>query len=86
MSATGAEAARITARLVGGASMFTNLAPPGSIQMGERNVHAAREALHGAGIRVVGELVGGDLGRSVSFDLATGRVEVRSVARGVEYL
>lgn len=76
--ALGAERPRLTARLVGGASMFTSLQPVGSIQMGERNVHAVREALHRLGIRKTGELVGGDYGRSVDLDLATGRVTVTS--------
>jgi len=76
--ALGAEKARLTARLVGGASMFTSLQPAGSIQMGERNVHAVREALHRLGIRNAGEVVGGDFGRSAELDLATGRVTVTS--------
>ncbi|NOT06846.1 MAG: chemotaxis protein CheD [Gemmatimonadales bacterium] len=78
----GAKQPRLTARLVGGASMFAVLQPPGTIQMGERNVHAARESLHRLGIRLVGELVGGDFGRSVDFDVATGRVVVNSYERG----
>ncbi len=76
--AIGAQPARLTARLVGGASMFTALQPAGTIQMGERNVHAVREALHRHGIRTVGEVVGGDFGRSVDFDVETGRVLVTS--------
>lgn len=73
---------RLTARLVGGASMFAMLQPAGTIQMGERNVHAAREALHRTGIRLIGEAVGGDFGRSVDFDLATGKVVVSSYEHG----
>ena len=81
MLGLGAEPPRLTARLVGGASMFSALQPPGSIQMGERNVHAARDALHRAGITLVGEAVGGDFGRSVSFDIGTGRVLVTGYER-----
>jgi chemotaxis protein CheD len=82
----GAAPGRITARLVGGASMFTGLQPPGTIQMGERNVHAAREALHRHGIRLTGELVGGDYGRSVELDLDSGRVRVTSYQHGTTEL
>ncbi len=78
MAGLGADPRRLTARLVGGASMFTQLQPPGTIQMGERNVHAVREALHRHGIRLTGEAVGGDFGRSVEFDVGTGRVRVTS--------
>jgi chemotaxis protein CheD len=86
MIARGARVPSITARLVGGASMFTSLTPPGSIQMGERNVVAAREALHRHGIRLVGEAVGADFGRTLEFDLASGRVTVVSYLRGTEVL
>lgn len=80
--ALGAERARLTARLVGGASMFTALQPPGTMQMGERNVTASREALHRHGLRLVGEVVGGDFGRSVEFEVASGRVVVTSYQKG----
>ncbi len=80
--AMGAVSRRLTARLVGGASMFASLQPAGTIQMGERNVHAAREVLHRHGIQVVGEAVGRDFGRSVDFDLDTGRVIVSSYEHG----
>ncbi|MEO8031069.1 MAG: chemotaxis protein CheD [Gemmatimonadota bacterium] len=86
MTALGAEKRRITARLIGGASMFANLAPPGSMQMGERNVVATREVLNQHGIPVVGEAVGGDFGRSVHFAVADGRIRVRSVAHGDQNL
>ncbi len=78
----GAEPSRLTARLVGGASMFAQLQPAGSIQIGERNVHAVREALRRHGVRVVAEAVGGDFGRSVDFEVETGRVVVSSYAHG----
>ena len=75
----GAEPKRLVAKLAGGASMFAALLTPGNIQMGERNVVACRNALRAAGIPLVGEAVGGTVGRSVRFDVATGVVELRSV-------
>jgi chemotaxis protein CheD len=82
----GGERGRLVARLAGGATMFTTLTPPGMIHMGERNTLAAREALHAQNIRVVGEWVGGDFGRTVVFDLANGTVQVSSVRHGVREL
>jgi len=76
---TGAVRGRIRARLVGGASLFTQLTPPGAVQIGQRNVSACRKALAVAGVAIVGEAVGGESGRSVWFDVATGVVTVRSV-------
>ena len=76
----------IQARLVGGASMFGALIPNGGMNVGERNIGAAREALALAGIPIVGEAGGGDYGRSVYFHLADGRVEVRSLRAGARVL
>lgn len=82
----GVPARRITARLVGGASMFANLSAPGAVQVGERNVVAAREALRLAGVPLVGESVGGTYGRNVEFSLASGRVLITSYAHDPEEL
>jgi chemotaxis protein CheD len=77
--ALGADRRRIVAKLAGGASMFAQLMTPGTIQMGERNIVAARNALRAAAVPVVAEAVGGDRGRTVRFHLDDGRVEVRTV-------
>jgi chemotaxis protein CheD len=82
MRALGANGA-ITGRLVGGASLFGKLlSPEGAGTIGLRNVEAARAALAAARIRVTGELVGGTVGRSVYFDVASGRLHVRSTREG----
>ncbi|MEP6687104.1 MAG: chemotaxis protein CheD [Gemmatimonadales bacterium] len=86
MAEQGAAARRLNARLVGGASMFAGLGAPGTIQMGERNVVASRQALHHQGIAIVAEATGGDFGRTVRLWAADGRVEVSSVAHGVQSL
>ena len=79
LTTLGAEPRRLVAKLAGGASMFAQLMTPGTIQMGERNIVAAREALRQAGIPVTREAVGGGAGRSVRFHVADGRVEIRAV-------
>ena len=86
MVADGARQGRVSARLAGGASMFAALAPPGTIQMGERNLVAARQVLRTHGVPLVGEAVGGDFGRTVRLSVDDGRVEVITVARGVQQL
>jgi chemotaxis protein CheD len=86
MTALGADPRRLVARLAGGASMFANLVPAGSMQMGDRNVISSRETLHQLAIPVVGESVGGQQGRSVWLHVADGRLLVRSVGQGVETL
>lgn len=70
---------RLVAKLVGGARMFGALLS-GGVNMGQRNVEAARAALERLRIPVVGEDVGGECGRSVRLVAATGLVQVRSLA------
>jgi len=82
MGGRGAAPERLRARLVGGASMFANLASPSVAQMGERNVTASKDALKVARIPLIGEDTGKDYGRSVYFHVTDGRVDVRSVAHG----
>lgn len=86
MTEGGARRERITARLAGGASMFAALAPPGTVQMGERNLTAARQALNNHGVPLVGEAVGGDFGRTVRLRVLDGQVEVSTVFHGVQRL
>lgn len=81
MRALGARA-QVTAKIVGGASMFSALLPSGGINMGERNIEATRGVLERNGLPIVAEDVGGEYGRSVYFDLATGRVMVKSLKAG----
>ena len=82
MTRLGADVRRVRAKLVGGASMFGNLIPTGTINIGDRNVTAARRALAACNVPVVAEDVGSDHGRSVHFFLDDGRVEVRSLKKG----
>jgi len=84
LKALGAEPRRLVAKLAGGASMFSQLMTPGTIQMGERNIVAARNALRAASIPIVREAVGGERGCSVRFHVKDGRVEIRSVGADAE--
>ena len=72
----------LVAKLVGGAGMFAQLLRQGGVNMGARNTESARAALRLAGVAVVAEDTGGDYGRSVWFDTASGTVTVRSLRGG----
>jgi chemotaxis protein CheD len=86
MVTDGAQLSRVSARLAGGASMFATLTPPGTINMGERNLVAARQVLQNHGVPLVGEAVGGDFGRTVRLTVSDGKVEVITVAHGIQQL
>lgn len=72
------------ASLVGGAALFGPLLSFGG-SVGARNIDAARKALAKAKVPLVAEDVGGESGRTVLFDVTTGKVQVRSV-RGGEHV
>ncbi|MBX3133259.1 MAG: chemotaxis protein CheD [Gemmatimonadaceae bacterium] len=74
------------AKLAGGAALFGTLLGSGGQQVGERNVAAARRAVAAAGIGIVAAETGGASGRTASFDVATGALEVRSVRGGIRVL
>lgn len=86
MRKLGASLDRIRAKIVGGASMFGNLMPAGGINIGERNVTAARAVLAEAGVPIIAEDTGSDYGRSVFLYVLSGRVEVRSLRKGSRVL
>jgi chemotaxis protein CheD len=65
------------AKLAGGAGLFADVLTSKG-RVGERNVAAARAALQEAGVAISGEDVGGGTGRSIVFDVETGKVAVRS--------
>lgn len=70
----GAVRERLEAKIVGAANMFAAFKSdvPG------KNVASAKEKLKQEGIRLVGECVGGSIGRSVELALDTGIVTVRT--------
>jgi chemotaxis protein CheD len=86
MKRLGASPERIKAKIIGGASMFGNLMPPGGINIGERNVTAVRDVLAAQNVPIIGEDTGSDYGRSVFLYVLSGRVEVRSLRKGSRVL
>ena len=82
----GADPDHLTAKLIGGARMFANLAVPGLIPMGQRNLTATRAELQQLGIPIVAEACGEDYGRNVDYDVATGMVRVTSFAHDAELI
>jgi chemotaxis protein CheD len=81
--ARGAGRARLTAKLFGGANMFEPLVGSAENSVGSRNIRSAREVLAAQGVPLAAADVGGNFGRTVEFDLATGQVRVH-VVRGRE--
>ena len=55
----------LVAKIAGGASMFKSFS--GNLNIGERNVDAFRKLLKERNIAIVGEDVGGDMGRTIIY-------------------
>jgi chemotaxis protein CheD len=84
MEELGATKAHVRAKVVGGSEMFdfTGIAEG----VGRRNVEAAKKTLKAAGIPIDAEDVGGDHGRSVTFDGETGTLTMKTADDGIEEL
>jgi len=83
----GAGRNRLVAQLCGGARTWS---APGFesdwLNIGERNVQAAQDALQAAGLRIHAQATGGRTGRTVRFSIANGQVTVKSLGQGVQAL
>jgi chemotaxis protein CheD len=79
MEENGSVRGRLIVRLVGGAHMLNTLSFRQRLNIGERNVAAALAMLERLDLRVSGQDVGGNLGRTMRLYVATGRLTVRSM-------
>ena len=72
----GAKRETLVAKITGGANMFETSYQTLINSVGARNAKSARRTLGTLDIPIVGEEVGGNRGRTVEFDLATGKILV----------
>ena len=75
----------LISKIIGGANMFSSISQ-NSIPIGLRNVAAVHEKLKSEGIPILAEQVGGTRGRTIIFDLASGRVEIRKLNQLSEWV
>lgn len=86
MQSLGALLSRTKVAIVGGAHMFSFKAQEPSLDIGSRNVQSIEEICFFSGLTIQARSVGGNYGRSVFFDLSTGRITVRAINQGLEEL
>jgi chemotaxis protein CheD len=72
----GANRETLVAKIAGGANMFETSYQTLINSVGARNAKSARQILGSLDIPIIGEDVGGNRGRTVEFDLATGKMLV----------
>ena len=76
MQKHGASLRHLTARIAGGAQMYSTPGHVTAFNTGHRNVEATRAALATAGVPILGADTGGSHGRTIRLDIASGDVAV----------
>ncbi len=71
----------ITAKIVGGAKMFSMSENSVMGEIGTNNIAKVKEVLGNLGITLVAEDTGGNFGRTIDFYLDTGKVKIKSMGR-----
>jgi chemotaxis protein CheD len=79
LASKGVDKGSLLAKIAGGAKMFdTNKKINYFMEIGLRNEEAVREGLKREGIRLVSSDTGSNYGRNIQFEIATGRITVKS--------
>lgn len=80
MESMGANRSRLVAKIAGGAKMFE--VTGGALgNIGQRNIESVRIQMKKHGLRISNEDVGGTVARTMSMDVETGTITVRSYGR-----
>jgi len=72
----GATPTGLVAKIVGGACMFGKGGP---VQIGDANAEVVLKAVRAAGIRIAAKDIGGNTGRRIAFDCASGSLTIERV-------
>jgi chemotaxis protein CheD len=77
LTQAGAVRSRLIVRMAGGANMLSASNFSDVMNIGQRNIESARRKLGELKFQIAGEEVGGNIGRTVRFYVADGRVAIR---------
>ncbi len=81
LQAFGARKSRMVIKIAGGAKMFEMKGPGGLGNIGERNAQNVKKVLMAEGLRVASEDTGANYARTMSLDVETGKVCIRSAGK-----
>lgn len=82
----GGRSANLQAKLAGGAQMFSGSNEKFALDIGKRNVIMAKQTLKGLGIKILAEELGGNRGRTMILDTASGQVFIRMAGRQIKVI
>jgi chemotaxis protein CheD len=81
MEERGARRGAVTAKITGGAKMFTVSENSVMGEIGNNNIARVREVLKGLNIALSSEDTGGNYGRTIDFYLESGMVKIKSMGK-----
>lgn len=82
LTSKGVDKGELIAKIAGGAKMFdANKKISHFMEIGLRNEEAVREGLKREGVRLIAADTGNNYGRNIQFEIATGRITVKSHGR-----
>ncbi|KRQ86000.1 Chemoreceptor glutamine deamidase CheD [Caloramator mitchellensis] len=83
---SGAKINYIKAKIAGGASMFAFADKSASMDIGNRNAEAVKQALQKLKIPIIAEDLGGNFGRTMILESDSGKVFIKTVGKGIKEL
>lgn len=84
MIKAGASPAKLTAKMAGGAHMFSKVMGSDVIKVGERNANACRDILRGMRIPLRVEDCGGQYGRTIELNTLNGDLTIKTIGHGIK--
>jgi chemotaxis protein CheD len=82
----GSACSLLQAKIFGGGHMFSSVPTDSVFNIGARNCEVARQVLSDYSIKLLVEDTGGNRGRTIFFDVATGKVIVKTLFHGEKIL
>lgn len=82
MKKRGANIGALVAKIAGGAQMFKFSGDSEILKIGQRNAAAVAENLDKHKIKLLAQDTGGNYGRTITFDVTTGNLHIRTIGHG----
>lgn len=84
MEVKGAKKNRLSAKIAGGAQMFSFTSANETMKIGDRNAEAVRFILKEMGIPLKSDETGGNFGRTIEFYSENGKLIIKTAGKGIK--
>lgn len=86
MLSMGASRSSLTAKITGGANMFSKSVRSDVLMIGEKNIYMCRTALQQNRIHIASEDTGGNYGRTIELYTDSGKLLIKTIGHGEKYI